>query len=166
MKKNHTKYFIFRPSGETRGFTLVELLIVMVIIGVLAGLSLFALSGARESARNARRKADLETIRSGLEIYKADCDTYADPGTYGNITSGSVLGASLTGGDGTCPGNSNTYIEEIPNDTLSGQYYRYWTDGVAYEICASLEDETGSVTCGGSNVCGSGITCNYQVTNP
>lgn len=146
-----------------KGFTLIELLIVMSIIGILAGLSLFALGGARESARDGRRKTDLETVRSGLELYRADCDIYPDAATA-NITTG--LGPSLTGSDGTCPGNSNTYIDTIPNDSLSGRYYRYYSDGTTYEICAALEEDTGNVeTCNANSTCGT-ATCNYKVKNP
>ncbi len=143
------------------GFTLIELLIVMSIIGVLAGVSLFALRGARASARDGRRKSDLETIRSGLELYKADCNNY--PAGDGDITDGAVLGTSLTGGDGGC-GNPNVYIQTIPNDVLSGRYYRYFSAGPTYELCASLEEGSGSKNCGASSSCGS--TCNYKVINP
>ena len=59
-----------------KGFTLIELLVVISIIGILIAVSIFGLSGARESARDARRKSDLELIRSGLELYRADCNAY------------------------------------------------------------------------------------------
>ena len=71
-----------------KGFTLIELLVVLSIIGVLVGLSIFGLRSARESSRDGTRKADLELIRSGVEIYKADCDNYP---------LSAELGASLTG---------------------------------------------------------------------
>lgn len=146
-----------RNKFFNNGFTLIELLVVISIIGILVAISVFGLSGARESARDARRKSDLELIRSGLEIYKADCNTYP-----ASITFGSSLGGSGT--PSTCLA-TNTYIADIPTDpTSTTRSYIYSSDGATYEICTSLEQETGTVTCGGSSNCGS--TCNYKVTNP
>lgn len=136
-----------------KGFTLIELLVVISIIGILLALSIFGLQGARESARDSKRKADLELIRSGIEIYKADCNAYP-----------SSLGTSLmgSGSPSSCDG---TYIAKVPEDQLSPtRSYRYWSDGTTYEICTSLEDGSGTETCGGSSNCG--LTCNYKVRNP
>jgi len=157
------------------GFTLIELLIVMTIIGVLAALSLFALNGTRESARDGRRKADLETIRSALELYKADCDAYVI--ASGNV--GSVLdtdggpGVRLigSGGSPSCP-TTNVYLERIPNDSLTGRnyYYSSVSPGTTYELCTRLEETpTSPGSCsGGVNNCGSiaSSTCNYRVIHP
>ena len=142
-----------RPAVKVRGyegFTLIELLISITIIGVLIGLSLFGLTGARKSSRDAQRKANLELIRSGLEIYKADCDIYP-----------ASLGVTLVGDDSTpsCS-SSNTYISAVPVDVLPGQSYYYGSSGSTYELCATLEK-------GGSDTCVGGCaTCNYRVVNP
>jgi len=144
------------------GFTLVELLVVISILGILFALSAFGLQGVRESARNSQRKSDLEFIRAGMETYKADCDIYPTaplPSPPG----------SLVGDDSTenCL-SSNTYISEVPTDPQSPtrDYSYFQTDsGFGYEVCASLEGESGSVSCGGSSSCGNS-TCNYRVTNP
>lgn len=145
-----------------RGFTLIELLVVISIIGILIGLSIFGLQGAREAARDARRKADLEQIRSGLEIYKSDCNKYLIQPTAGTFPD------SLVGGAGTpasCLGN--TYISKTPADPTSpNQKYLYYSaDGTSYEICASLEGGGSDQTCGTSSACG-GLGCNYKVTSP
>ena len=148
------------PTTLKKGFTLIELLIVIAIIGILVGLSVFGLQGARESARDARRKSDLEQIRTAVETYRADCNTYpltipAPP----NPLTGS--GLSLN-----CP-VTNVYTSAIPQDPIAGRSYLYASDGITYEICASLEGSTTAppVTCGTSSVCGS-ANCNYKVTNP
>jgi prepilin-type N-terminal cleavage/methylation domain-containing protein len=144
------------------GFTLIELLVVISIIGILLGLSVFGLQGARTSSRDARRKADLEQIRSGLEIYKADCNT----SKYLVKTPAGSLSGTLVGTLATC-GNTNTYISQVPQDAVPSQNYLYYSaDGTTYELCASLEQSTGTVSCGGSSACGTGVTCNYKVTNP
>src|SRR3990167_7468623 len=69
-----------------QGFTLIELLVVISIMGVILGLTLFGIGGARESSRDAKRKADLALIQSGLEIYRADCSDY--PVTLGTSLKG------------------------------------------------------------------------------
>jgi type II secretion system protein G len=146
--------FNHKMKKTIKGFTLIELLVVISIIGILVGLSIFGLQSARESSRDGSRKADLELIRSGIEIYKADCNDYP-------LTA--ELGTSLTGSEttGTTCLTSTIYIAEVPTDPLETQSYYYSSDGVTYELCAALEGG-GDDTCGGS--CGE--TCNYQVVNP
>jgi prepilin-type N-terminal cleavage/methylation domain-containing protein len=146
---------------KSKAFTLIELLIVISIIGVLLALSVFGLQGARESARDGRRKSDLESIRSGIEAYKSDCNAYP--------SSLPAVGAALVGNGSTptCLG-TNTYISQMPGDPLNpARTYNYSSStGTTYELCAGLENGTGTVTCGSSTACGSGITCNYKVINP
>jgi len=150
------RYKLFMKKN---GFTLIELLVVISIIAVLAGLSLFALQGARESARDARRKADLEQIRSAIELYKADCGDYP--------ASLPAVGSSLVGdGSPSACSASNTYIAAVPGDIIPGRAYLYSrTAATTYELCASLEGGSGSVACGGSSSCDT-ATCNYKVINP
>ena len=141
-----------KTMNRIKGFTLIELLVVISIIGILVGLSIFGLQSARESSRNASRKSDLEMIRSGIEIYKADCGGYP-------VALGTSLSGSETTGN-TCL-TSTVYIAEVPTDSLESRSYYYNSDGVTYELCAALEDD-GVDTCSGS--CGE--TCTYQVVNP
>jgi prepilin-type N-terminal cleavage/methylation domain-containing protein len=138
------------------GFTLIELLVVISIIGVLIGLSIFGIEGARKSSRDARRKADLELIRSGLEIYKSDCGTYPAALSWGNKLSGS--------GDPGCP-SSNDYISVVPTDpinpTATYSYARLTSS--TYALCAALEQAGGTEI---SNCASCTTTCTYKVTQP
>lgn len=141
-------------------FTLIELLVVISIIGILIALSIFGLEGARRSSRDARRKADLELIRSGLEIYKSDCNLYPLSSTF-TLTPGNPL---LGSGNTSSCSSSNTYISQIPGDPVTTQRYSYTSaDGNSYILCASLESGGAKIDeCGD---CGSGA-CNLKVTNP
>lgn len=146
-----------------QGFTLIELLVVITIIGILTALSIFGLNGARASARDAKRKGDLEQVRSGIEIYKADCNVYPTSAQLVLSSAGSLAGT----GSATCP--ANTYITAKPLDPMTPTYnYLYSSTGSnTYELCAHLEGASGSVSCGGSTTCGSSTnTCNYKVIQP
>lgn len=155
MKISNKSQFL-NPKLKKEGFTLIELLVVISIIGILIGLSIFGLQGAREASRDSKRKADLEQIRSGIEIYKSDCDKYP-----------LTLSSPLVG-DGSTSAcvNTNTYISQVPTDPQApSRAYLYSSNGKTYELCTSLEQSSGTVvTCGGSSSCGE--TCNYKVVNP
>ncbi len=166
MEYRKTKTQDSRFKIQDSGFTLIELLVVISIIGILIGLSVFGLQGARKSSRDAVRKADLEQIRSGLGMYKADCNSYPLTANF------SLPGASTLAGNGSstsCP-VTNVYISKVPADSVPAYSYHYVSNGVTYSLCAYLEQPPSPAMPGigncGSGTCGSGITCNYITTNP
>lgn len=61
------------------GFTLIELLVVISIIGILTTLLMANLAGARERARDAQRKSDINQIQKALEMYKQSQTTPSYP---------------------------------------------------------------------------------------
>lgn len=140
---------------------MIELLVVISLIAVLLSISLVASSNARKSSRDGKRKADLEQIRSALEIYRNDCRTYP-------LDALVVQGGTLAGSEssGSVCLTSDVYMESIPSDPLSSQSYVYIRGSVnTYVICASLENGGSSVAPGCSGADCGGV-CNYAVTNP
>ena len=148
-----------KSPGFSRGFTIVEIIIVIALIGVLSAFFINTSTNSLKKGRDGKRKSDLEQIRSGIETYRADCDTYPLSLTFGG---------ALTGNDSTirCP-STTLYMSLTPQDPQNAQglSYLYWSNGVTYQICATLETGSGSVTCGGASNCGTGV-CNYQVISP
>ena len=151
LKRNKSSFIL-------KGFTLIELLVVMAIIAVLVSISVFALQGARESGRNAQRKANLETIRQAFELFKSDCGRYP--------VSLPAAGGSLQGtlAQGCSPLNSNYYLSNnTPGDPTTGRVYYYTTTGTTYSLYAALEGEGTAIA---GTDCGGGVQCTYGVTNP
>lgn len=159
------------------GFTLIELLVVISIIGIVVGLSIFGLEGARQSSRDAKRKADLESIRSALELYRADCGKYYDWNTQTSGALTSIKGFNVSGNK--CL-TTDVYMDSVPKDPLDPDHTYYYRStasygNVNYVLCASLEAGGTAVDTsyfgagcgdpGGSGGCGS-QSCNYQVHNP
>ena len=58
------------------GFTIVELLIVIVVIAILAAISIIAYNGIQQRARDSERVSDISTIQKVLEIYYAENNRY------------------------------------------------------------------------------------------
>jgi len=122
-----------------KGFTLIELLVVIAIIGILAGIVLVSLAGARERARDAQRYSDIRQISLAQEVYYADTGGYqaiaVDPA--GRLTTARIgafldpLPADPGGGD---VANCNT--------SPPGAYRGFASDEVAAEYCifACLEN--------------------------
>jgi len=73
---------------KIKGFTLVELLIVIVVIGILASISIVAYNGAQQRARDSVRQNDISEIAKGLELYYLDNHKYPTSGGTSSTTSG------------------------------------------------------------------------------
>ncbi len=114
-------------NNKNNGFTLVELLIVVMLISILAGLLVAVINpqGIQQKARDSQRKADLKKIQAALELYFADNRTYPDQ-------AGGVNATSL-------PLNPD-YMNKTPSDPKAGVYtYRSASTGGTYVLYATLE---------------------------
>lgn len=113
-----------------RGFTLLELLVVMAIIGILAAIGLASYGGIQAKARDARRKSDLENISRALEMY------YNDNGVYPATVTWDAKWESSPPG--------TVYMEKTPKDDRFGYAYEaVAVNSVAnkgYRLFARLEN--------------------------
>ena len=82
---------------QIAGFTLIELLVVSTIIVVLSAIGMVSFANAGRSARNAKRKSDLETVRQALVLYKSDESTYPVLSGDTNTNYETVVGLSNLG---------------------------------------------------------------------
>jgi general secretion pathway protein G len=62
--------------GNDRGFTLIELMVVIVILGILAGLIIPRIMGRPDEARAAKARIQIESLETALKLYKLDNNTY------------------------------------------------------------------------------------------
>lgn len=127
-----------------KGFTLIEILITVTIIAILTAIGIVSYNSVNKRARDAKRKSDLEQIRSALEIFRNDFGSY--PGT----AEGFIALTSLDPGDGTGPLVPD-YLPGLPMDPKSTTSVPipYYYDPVGYPgatafysycLCANLEN--------------------------
>lgn len=133
---------------KKNGFSLIELLVVTTLIIVLTTLGLVSYRSANIKARDGKRMADLEQVRSALEMYRSEVDVYP-LGDWGGMMTLLVDGE---------------YLKTVPADPKGYVYVYAREDDYKYGLHAFLEGGSGDTEedCGGSPV----VDCNYQVTNP
>ena len=68
----------FFKKADCRGFTLIELMVVIVILGILAGLIIPRIMGRPEEAKQLKAKMQIESLETALNLYKLDNGGYPD----------------------------------------------------------------------------------------
>jgi len=125
---------------KNNGFTFIEVLIVVAIIGILASIILVGLSGFRNRGRDTRRVADLREVQNGLELYYTKNGVYPDTTAFaGGPGSGSLSDILINAGIGI------NVVPDDPNAAGSDWHYGYCRSGTtSYVLGAHLEDSGNS----------------------
>lgn len=134
-------------KAKRQGFSLVELMVVVSIIGVLMAVGAVSYITAQRKGRNAARRSDIKGLQQAMEQY------FTVNGAY-PVSSDC---AALFSGDQFVPGG-------LPSDPKPTQSYDLSCDSIngnGYCICAQLEDETGNSSALPS---GSSFSCNFSNT--
>ena len=170
------------------GFTLIEIIVVVAIIGILATVVIISLSGAQAKARDSQRVSDIKQIQSAVEMYhevnnkypgKKDVP-YQSNDVYNNVWWNGP--SSSTTYDGQFLTDISNYINPLPQDPRCGNgkcsinelAYRYaWGVNLSnvnsYEIDAGMEvrkdlvSNDGGIRQGTTGVLGGGLYGRYEI---
>lgn len=128
MKKNKSR----------SGFSMIELLVVATIMAVLSAIGLVSYQKATQSSRNSKRRADLETVRQALVLYKADEGCYPSGGYS------TVIPSLVSDGYLSSPAPEETKSEHVayvytPSGTCTGVS---GAGASGFELQATLEPDT------------------------
>jgi general secretion pathway protein G len=127
VKKNTSAvYAVVSGTRRTRGFTLIELMVVLVIIGVLGALIVPSVLNRASDARVTAARTDVNNLMQALKLYKLDNQRYPS-GEQG------LQSLVIKPSSGTIPSNWKPYLDKLPNDPW-GHAYQYANPGVKGEI--------------------------------
>ena len=137
-----------------KGFTLVELLVSITIIGILANIGLATFTSAQAKSRDVKRKAHLKQLADAFEAYYNDYGQYPDDA---DIAFDQVFTDGKT-----------IYMVKLPKDPTQGLTYEYLpaADNKSFQLYARLENsnDPAVLTFTSPPNCGT-LDCNYGVSS-
>ena len=147
--------------NKQSGFTIVELLIVIVVIAILAAISIVAYNGIQSRAEVSKINSDLASINKAIHMFYIDTGAYPNPtspwrGYYGYGGHGANLLSDLI----------PKYISSmpVPKQVSTTSDYLYRSDGINYKLIAF--DSGGSTGTGYAKLCSIAVTANSRLQDP
>ncbi len=142
MQTHLAPYSIFHPSSHprrrTRGFTLVEMLLVLVILATLAAIVIPKMAGRSQQAKTTAAATQISNFEAALDAFEVDNGYYPKSGSLGELISQ----------PGNTPNWKGPYLKGIPNDPWGNAYSydypgKHSTSG--YDLtCAGPDGRTGT----------------------
>ncbi len=157
-------------NTKKSGFTLIELMVVMVILGMLAVLISGNFFNSLKRGRDTRRKTDIQNIQKAFEVYYEDMGRFPPDDILGETKVCYHNGTSYD-----C--DRKVYMQTLPTDPSIGTYvYETDPEGTYYKLYSCIENEkdisSGVLSSGGVQDpngwvegCGSGVctNCKFKV---
>ncbi|MFM2415035.1 MAG: hypothetical protein RI911_728 [Candidatus Parcubacteria bacterium] len=124
-----------KRAESSRGFTIVELLVVVAIITMLIGVLMYAFTDPKKNSRDAKRMSDIRDLAQALELYSIQSQAYPAAAALTTLSGTDPVSATLT---------SSGVLKKPVIDPLMPTYeYRYQTNsgGSTYNIQFCLETD-------------------------
>lgn len=138
QNNDYNGYNRYKNYTKSLGFTLIELIVVISIIGVLSSLIINNLNDARARARDTKRKQELSSLKTALRLYYNDYQTYpAAPAGNDDILGCGANGTTACGGTGADFSTTGTvYMKQLPEFS----YYSQDDNGDGFTLKTTLEN--------------------------
>ena len=142
--------------AERKGFTMIEVLIVVAIIGILTSILVANYNEARKNSRDKIRKSDLKSLQLAVELYKAQYGQYPAQGCGTSGAQFAGPGPTTVGWAASCDdyisGLAPQFVPALPKDPNqenvdnTGYYYAVDASRQSYKIMATLSVESNLIT--------------------
>lgn len=125
-----------KNRSQKAGFSLLELMVVLVILGLLTTIVVINVLPSQDRAMTEKARADISTLEQAVELYRLQMLTY--PSTEDGLE---ALVTGPTGGDAAARFPANGFIRRLPNDPWGNEYqYLYPGEHGEYDIFSLGQD--------------------------
>lgn len=132
-------YRLMEKARKGRGFTLVELLVVIVVLAVLAAIVLPKFMNSSQRSKESALRSDLKVVRNAISMFQADTGKY--PNSLADLAETDKTAVKVAGGATVSATDwHGPYLEAVPTDPITGGAFTY--TAATGKVSSSSTDST------------------------